>query len=296
MARVTQTSLPSVPLDRWRRGPSSLSFSAASNWSQCKARWHRKAIQGIPDIPGPSADVGTIVHSILEHLLKREPAQRTTESAREIAAHIWAQFWADNPARKPKKDDTAAAKHEIWGHVTRFIAGTPAPKDIDVIQTEQDIRATIGGFPFRGIVDLIARRDNKVVVVDFKTGRPPKPRFRQKYVDQLNLYTEALRSQGHDAHEAQAWFLKDGSTVDAPAGTAAARQTVREHREIWDDISDSSRRLDAAGPEALYAIYEPSPGPLCGWCPYVFDCPQGEQWLRQKSRDIMVPQSEIPSP
>lgn len=271
--------------------PRSLSFSSASTWRQCPARWHRRYVQKLPTKSGRAADIGTIVHGAIERFLGNDPSMRAgdggTELMRSCAAAAWADTWERHPDREPTgQDDRRAAKNEVWGHLLRFMDWDPKPEDIAAEGLEKRVFAHIGGVPFYGVVDMIMRSEGgRRVVVDFKTGKPPSPRFAGDVKNQLHLYSEALKADSTPVDEVQVWYLKSvGTVISDKAGGVGASKAVGLHRQAWDDINNASEESTGLSGLEVYSVYQPSTGPLCGWCDWVHDCPEGMKWLKDNRR------------
>lgn len=271
--------------------PKSLSYSSASIWRQCPARWHRRYVQRLPTKAGRAADIGTVVHGAIEHFMSTDPPLRRGEAGlslmRSCAAKSWDDTWARHPDRAPTGDeDRRAAKQEVWGHLTRFLEWDPSPADIAAEGLEKRLFARFGDVPFYGVVDMImASDDGRRIVVDFKTGKPPSPRFSSDVKNQLHLYAEALRADAVDVDEVQAWYLKRaGTVVSERAGGTGATRALRLHTQAWEEIGGASQRSEGLSGLEVYSVYEPSTGPLCGWCDWVRDCPEGMRWLADNGR------------
>src|SRR5690606_24094293 len=123
-----------------------------------------------------------------------------------------------------------------------------------------------------------------VVVTDYKTGTPPatgKPWSAEQQQEKLwqpRWYAAALAALGQH-RPAQARLLYFAAVDYGPRGFG------RHTGELAVDTTDDSlaearvelrRRWDAIGRARAAGSAEASPGPLCGWCPFVDACSEGQ--------------------
>ena len=258
-----------------RERPPSLSPSGASTFRQCARRWKFRYIDKLPDPPGEPALRGTFVHHVLEELLAAAPSQRTLERARAICRELWPQM-AEDPGFEALGLPAAESRGFRW-NAWRDIEGyfeLVDPTAVDVVDRERDMRTTLDGVPFRGVVDLVDRTPEGLRVTDYKTGRPPRERYVDSRLTQVWLYAAALASVGDDVSEVRLLYLGETASsrgerrpteiaraLDPDALSAA----VDEHRSTWERIGEAVET----------GRFEPTPGPLCSWCPYRDDCPEG---------------------
>lgn len=256
--------------------PRSLSPSGASTFRQCARRWKFRYIDKLPDPPGAPALRGTFVHHVLEELLAVAPAHRTLERARAICRDLWPALAsnADFEALELSADDERAFRWNAWRDIEGFFELVD-PAGVDVVDRERDLVATLDGVPFRGIVDLVDRAPDGLRITDYKTGRPPGARYLDSRLTQVWLYAAAAAALGDDVSEVRLLYLGEtgnGRDTREPIEIArafdsdAVHAAVDEHRITWDRIAD------AAGS----GQFEPTTGPLCSWCPYRDDCPEGQ--------------------
>lgn len=235
-------------------------------FEQCPRRWRMRYVERLPDPPGEAAIAGSFAHRVLELLMQRPPHERTVESAKAIARQEW-------PDVEVSDDYVALGFDEATGKEFRWKAWKAIeglwvledPTAVEVRATEQDIKADLGGVPFRGIVDRLDQEGDGLVVTDYKSGKAPSPRFRRGRLDQVLLYAAAVKeSTGEMPVHARLLYLGQrpvGITV-----TQAELDLVVEKLGVtWSAINNA-----CASDE-----FEPRTGPLCGWCPYLERCPEG---------------------
>ena len=266
--------------------PPRLSPSGAGTFVQCPRRWRFRYIDRLADPPSEDALAGSFAHRVLELLMQREPSQRTIEQAKAIARACWPETEAD--------DDYQALEHdEEQSRLFRWKAWTAIeglwhledPATVDVRATEQDVEAELAGVPFRGIVDRIDQEGDGIVVTDYKSGKAPSHRYRRSRLDQVLLYAAAVEaSTGEMPVRAQLLYLGQRTVsigVNADEIDAVASKLAGTWSEIRTACSEDS--------------FEPRPGPLCGWCPYVSMCPQGSAELARRADDKAAREAELPA-
>jgi putative RecB family exonuclease len=246
-------------------GPPRLSPSGASTFRQCPRRWRLRYLVRLPDPPGEAALVGTFVHRILEELLAAEPDERSVDGARDIARRLWPEVEADPHfgSLELDPDGQRAFRWRAWRCVEGYFA-VEDPTTVRVAQREQRLETEVEGVPFVGVVDRTEHTSSGLTVTDYKTGRKPPARFADERLDQVLLYAAALDSVGERPAVARLLYLGAGDlAVDADdrrVGAAAA-----EFAATWSAIGEARDGGD----------FPPRPGPLCGWCPYRAECPEG---------------------
>lgn len=113
-----------------------------------------------------------------------------------------------------------------------------------------------------GIIDcLYTQEDGSLVIIDYKTGRPPEPGSVPKGYDyQLALYKAAAEQLfGRPVRSAQLHFLQNLSVCEPVTG----KETLSEALELCRQISGKASEADFA-----------CSTDKCGSCPYGYLCPR----------------------
>lgn len=250
--------------------PAYISPSSASTFRSCARRWKFRYIDRLADPAGEAALAGTLAHRVLELLMERPPEERTTDTARQIARQVWPET-ADSPDFIALDLDDTGQRRFRWLAWTAIegLWRIEDPSEVHVVSNEQKIDTTIGGVPFRGIVDRLERDSDdpgaKLVVSDYKSGRAPSRRYADARLEQVLLYAAAIESTTGERPKA-ARLLYLGQCVIESEVTTDSLQAVTESLEnTWSQVHTAIST----------ETYEPQPGPLCGWCPYAGECPEG---------------------
>ncbi len=271
-ALLLDTAAP--PEERTPGMPRYLSPSSASTFEQCARRWKLRYIDHLPDPPGIAALTGTFAHRVLERLFQHPAGQRTRDRAKSLAREVWPETEADPHFQALALDDKGGREFRWKGWIA--IEGLWALEDptrVHVVATEQQVLTQVGEVPFRGIVDRLERgADGTLEVTDYKSGRAPKPRFSDDRLAQVLLYAAAIEAT-MDERPSRARLLYLGQKTVDVAVTAAAVQPV------VDALGVTWQRMQTACSAEVFA---PKPGPLCGWCPYAAQCPEGQVEIRRR--------------
>ena len=246
--------------------PKHLSPSSASSYRECARRWKFRYVDRLPDPPGEPAVTGTFAHMVLEKLMQEPVENRTVDRAKTLARELWPKMENSRDYRGLELDERGGLNFRKNGW--RAIEGLwdlEDPREVKVASTEQDVRVEINGVPFRGIIDRVDETDDGLVVTDYKSGKAPSDRFSSNYATQMLLYAAALTElEGSKPAKAQLLYLGQ-KVVEVEITDENLSEAVDELRTTWLAIMES----------CISQEFEASPGPLCGWCPFVTECPEG---------------------
>ena len=252
----------------WR--PSKLSFSMASTYQQCPRRWKYQYILGERVGTPMPALIGSFVHEVLEYLFMEDSEKRTIDTARDIATYLWPTLEENEDfiQHELSEDEALEFKHKVWKNVDGLFK-MEDPTRVDVIATEQKLVVEIDGVPYGGYVDRLDS-DGKggVIVRDYKTGKPGLKRYHSKKLKQVQLYAAMVREQlGETPTRVSLVFPAHQEWVEADATQKSMKAITTELSGVWKDIHKSIKDDN----------FPPSVGPLCAWCDFVAECPEGIQ-------------------
>ena len=232
--------------------PKYLSPSSASSYRECARRWKFRYVDRLPDPPGEAAVTGTFAHMVLERLMQEPVENRTVDRAKKLARELWPRMENSRDYQGLELDDRGGLDFRKNGW--RAIEGLwdlEDPREVNVASTEQDVRVEINGVPFRGIIDRVDETDEGLVVTDYKSGKAPSERFSSNYATQMLLYAAALTElEGRKPAKAQLLYLGQ----------------------------------KAVEVEIISLEFDASAGPLCGWCPFVAQCPEGTEEVLHRDK------------
>ena len=270
---VAQGTLELDGLDVVDAGPSRLSPSSAETFRTCPRRWKYRYVDKLPETVGPEAVVGSFTHRVLEELLDQPPDQRTMARARELAGLLWAEFAEVEDVQALRLTDRRQSdlKWKVWRAVEGYFE-LEDPESVDVVQREQRLEAVIDGVPFVGVVDRTDKqRDGRVVITDYKTGRPPRADWESDRLLQVLFYAAALQRLGWQPARARLMYL-GGRVVEIDTTESTLGGAVARLREVWDGVNA------AVAAEEFPA----QPGALCCYCSFVDRCAEGAAEMQQR--------------
>ena len=241
---------PAPPL-----APDRLSFSTLSLFERCAYRFAVEHLLGLPPADRPAGiraateegalsatELGTAVHDALEY-----EGWRDLEATRARAS-----------ARYPHA--LPADLERIVRLVTAWPASEPAGRLEDVDAVEREVRFVLreAGVTLSGQMDLVARRGDEVVVVDYKTNRPEGRTAEEMrdhgYTLQEAVYALAALRGGARRVEVTFLFLESGE------------EATRHYGQ--DDLAALEERVAAAVRAAVDGPYRPRPSEeACRDCP-----------------------------
>ncbi len=272
--------------------PPYVSPSSVSTFRSCARRWKFRYLDRLPDPAGEAALAGTFAHRVLELLLQAQPSERTIEQARLIARAIWPETAAD-------PDFVALGLDETEQRRFRWLSWTAIeglwrledPAAVSVAATEQRLETTIGPVPFRGVVDRVDRMTaadggapDHLVVTDYKSGRAPSRRFADARLEQVLLYAAAIEAATGVRPAAARLLYLGQCIIETEVTDELLDAATTALTETWERIGES----------VATDRFDPTPGPLCGWCPYAGECVEGLAELEQRSASGRI-RSSAPS-
>ncbi|MFV2142801.1 MULTISPECIES: RecB family exonuclease [Isoptericola] len=256
------------------RRPPALSPSRAGDFMQCPLLFRFRAVDRLPEPPSSAAARGTLVHSVLERLYDAPLGERTREAALDLLPGEWDRLVEAEPryARLFLPDGDAADQPlETWLDGAGRLLGTyftlEDPNRLEPEARELYVESQLEDGPLlRGIVDRLDVAPNGAIrVVDYKSGRSPRPGFENKALFQMRFYGLVVwRERGVLPKMLQLVYLGDGQVLRAEPQERELEVTETKIRGVWDAITTAARRGE----------FVPRPSKLCGWCAHQDICPE----------------------
>jgi putative RecB family exonuclease len=260
--------------------PQHLSPSSASAFEGCRRRWQFKYVDRLPEPSGQAALVGSFAHRVLELLCEHPAAERTVEQAKFLAKQAWPEFETDQDylSLELDADQARAFRWQAW----IAIAGLwdiEDPSRVEVVSTEQKINVELGAVPFVGVVDRVDRMAGKLVVSDYKSGTLPGVRWRDDKIRQVMLYAAALNESGGELPDRARLLYLGQRILDVRVTERRIEEAVGSLGEVWSGITTACATDE----------FEPRPTVLCGWCPFIDRCPEGQADLARRVEEGSMP-------
>src|SRR5690606_16286 len=251
LATGPATEAPAAPAVRAPSRPPALSPSRANDFMQCPLLFRFRTVDRLPEPPSAAAARGTLVHAVPERLYDAPLGERTLAAAHDLLPAEWdrlleaderyASLFTDGVG--PDGQDRAG-----WLAGAGSLLGTyftlEDPNRLEPAEREMLVESQLDGGPLlRGIVDRLDVAPNGAVrVVDYKTGRSPRPGYESSAVFQMRFYGLVLwRERGVLPKMLQLVYLGDGQVLRGEPTAEHLEHTEQKIRAIWSGIEQSAR-------------------------------------------------------
>lgn len=246
-----------------------LSPSRAGDFQQCPLLYRLRAIDKLPEAPSAAQALGTLVHSVLEHLFDSPAPERTLDHAVGKLAPLWEQMLSKQSALRDLHTSDAETESFLADGAQRLAAyfRLENPARLEPQAREEFMEVALEDGPrLRGIVDrLDVAPDGAIRVVDYKTGAAPKAQYGQQAEFQMRFYALLVeRLRGRRPTLLRLLYLKDGATKELFPDDEDIAAVEHQVRALWADIE----RAASAG------RFMPKRSRLCSWCSFQSVCPE----------------------
>ena len=168
------------------------SFSSVNCYATCPHMFYLQYIQCVAREDNAFAQWGSFGHSLLERYYKGEAEffELASIYEQEYKKHVTCRFPFNKYAILNRTYSDAGLDY--------FQNFEGDFSDCEVLGVEQEIRITVGGYPFVGYIDLILRdrTDGGIILCDHKSKSKFKNRAeRAAYLHQLYLYAIYIRQK-----------------------------------------------------------------------------------------------------
>ncbi|MGV9250280.1 RecB family exonuclease [Streptomyces sp. NPDC003697] len=252
--------------------PASLSPSRAGDFMQCPLLYRFRVIDRLPEKPSEAATRGTLVHAVLERLFDAPAADRTPPRAKSLIPGQWdrlrearpelVELFADDPdgERLARWLTQAEQLVERWFTLEDPTRLEPAERELFV---EAELES---GLRLRGIIDRVdVAPTGEVRIVDYKTGKAPRPEYAEGALFQMKFYALVVwRLKKVVPRRLQLVYLGSGEVLTYDPVVADLERVERKLLALWDAIRLATETGD----------WRPRPTKLCGWCDHKAHCPE----------------------
>ncbi|MFJ9417592.1 RecB family exonuclease [Streptomyces sp. NPDC101227] len=252
--------------------PVALSPSRASDFMQCPLLYRFRVIDKLPEKPSAAATRGTVVHAVLERLFDAPAGERTAPGARAMVPGEWEKLLAKRPELAELfADDADGERLAAWlaeaeALVERWFS-LEDPTRLEPADRELYVETVLeSGLQLRGFIDRVdVAPTGEVRIVDYKTGKAPRPQFAEGALFQMKFYALVVwRRSGAVPRRLQLVYLGSGDLVTYDPTEADLRGVERKLLALWDAIRLATETGD----------WRPRPTKLCGWCDHQAHCPE----------------------
>ncbi|GHC11380.1 recombinase RecB [Streptomyces anthocyanicus] len=252
--------------------PASLSPSRAGDFMQCPLLYRFRVIDRLPEKPSEAATRGTLVHAVLERLFDAPAAERTAPTARALVPGQWDRLRESRPevgelfADDPEGERLAQWLAEAERLVERWFS-LEDPSRLEPAERELFVEAELdSGLRLRGIIDRVdVAPTGEVRIVDYKTGKAPRPQYAEGALFQMKFYALVVwRLKKVVPRRLQLVYLGSGDVLTYDPVLADLERVERKLLALWEAIRLATETGD----------WRPRPTKLCGWCDHQAHCPE----------------------
>lgn len=242
-----------------------LSPSAVSEYENCPQLYKYRKIDKLPEPPSLDAERGTLVHTVLQDLFEIPAMDRTPASAIDLLPSRWAAQLDNKPALKEMVTndkewlDRASALLETYFTLEN-------PSTFEATHREMHLENNFASNIYlHGYVDrLDVAPTGEVRIVDYKTGKAPRPGWEEKALFQLRVYALLYwKNNGVLPRLLQLIYLGDGKLVKSNPTLPELEATEKILNRVAKDIFISIDK----------AYWPAKPSRLCDWCYFKSICP-----------------------
>lgn len=242
-----------------------LSPSRVNDFSNCPQLYKFRAIDQLPEPISLDAERGTLVHTVLERLFDSPALNRTLETALELLPESWQAQIAAKPVLQRSVVDMKEWLDRASSLVTTYfslespMAFEPTSRELHL---EMDLSQEVYLHGYIDRLDIAGM--GEVRIVDYKTGKAPKPGWEEKALFQLRVYALIYwRNHGVLPRLLQLMYLGDGQLLRSTPTASQLENTERKLFAIADEILAAIQSED----------WPPRPSRLCDWCSFKSICP-----------------------
>lgn len=236
-------------------GRTCFTASALQTYLHCQRQYYYQQVLAVPELEQtaageqahelPASVTGSIVHKALELY--------NGYNAEAVFAIALDEFAPGAAATQAKSMFDAYIVSDLYKALPK-----KQKRELEFVQPLQQELAA------EGVIDLLAfDEDDKMIIVDYKTGTPPEPEeVKTGYAYQLALYKDAAEKlyPGKKVVRAELHFLQNMSVWQLPLDKSYLQEAI----ELCEEISGKGEEDDFAC----------SCNDSCAYCHYAYLCPQ----------------------
>ncbi|MFJ6796267.1 RecB family exonuclease [Streptomyces sp. NPDC091268] len=252
--------------------PTSLSPSRASDFMRCPLLYRFRVIDKLPEKPSAAATRGTLVHAVLERLFDHPAQERTAPRAKALIPAQWDRLLEAKPELTelfPEGDEGAELARwltEAEALVERWFT-LEDPTRLEPVEREFFVETELeSGLRLRGIIDRVdVAPSGEVRIVDYKTGKAPRPEYAEGALFQMKFYALVVwRLKQVVPRRLQLVYLGSGDVLTYDPVVEDLERVERKLLALWEAIREAT----------LTGDWRPRPTKLCGWCDHQAVCPE----------------------
>lgn len=236
-----------------------------NDFTNCPQLYKYRAIDQLPEPPSIDAERGKLIHAVLEDLFELPSQSRTFESAIELLP----QKWSAQLERTPELAALVLDEKEWFDRAQSLLTNyfsLEKPSTFESTYRELHLERDISDEIYlHGYVDrLDIAPTGEVRIVDYKTGKSPKPGWEEKALFQLRVYALLYwQNEGVLPRLLQLIYLGDSKIVKSEPNEAQLKSTEKILKNIGAEILTAIEQND----------FPTKKSRLCDWCFFKAICP-----------------------
>jgi len=245
--------------------PVRLSPSRINDYQQCPALYNYRVIQKLPEPLSLDAIRGTLVHKVLEELLSKPIGDRNPDVAKKSVS----VYWLDLKNEYPELAFLVTDENEWFNRVfalldNYFLLENPQSFEPTHMEAHLSLEPN-DNLQLHGYVDRIdIAPTGEVRIVDYKTGKSPKPGYEDKVLFQLRFYALLwYRINQNLPKLLQVHFLGDQRSIKSSPSLSDLEMTEKKSLQVGKEILISIEK----------DYWPTQTSRLCDWCSFKKICP-----------------------
>ena len=236
-----------------------------NDFTNCPQLYKYRTIDLLPEPPSVDAERGKLIHSVLEDIFELPTSDRTFKSAVDLLPSSWSAHLEKTPELRALVLDEKEWMDRAQALLTNYFS-LENPTTFESTYRELHLERNISDEIYlHGYVDrLDIAPTGEVRIVDYKTGKSPKPGWEEKALFQLRVYALLYwRNHGVLPRLLKLIYLGDVKTIESQPTEA--------------QLASAEKKLNNIGSEILTAIetghFPTRKSNLCDWCFFKAICP-----------------------
>ena len=254
--------VPVKVLDIGKSLPLHVSPSQLSSFDRCNLAYWFSSVAGWREPTTLAQIIGTLVHNVLENLLKINQEKRTKEVAWNLLRENGEEIININSKWLKDEDITNLKDKSAESLKGYFDLEDPTKIVIDLDDLERPISAIFDSVKLYGRLDRMTR-DGLVKITDYKTSKKPAPQYLSDSLRQVMLYAAGLQENGIKVDEVELIYLPGRDRVNRPTYKSALDRAVHHLVTNRKKMEKSLEKL----------TWNANPGTICKSCAFLKVCP-----------------------
>ena len=242
-----------------------LSPSRVNDFSNCPLLYKYRIIDQLPESPSLDAERGTLVHTVLHDLFESPAELRTVQTAIDLLPTRWQQQLRMKPeltaliTSEKEWLDRASALLKTYFDLENPTNFEPTHRELHL---EQDLSEDIY---LHGYVDrLDVASTGEVRIIDYKTGKSPKPGWEDKALFQLRVYALLYWKETQNIPKLlQLIYLGDSNVLKS---TPTEQDLIATESTLLKIAASIKQTIETD-------TWAPRKSKLCDWCSFKSICP-----------------------